>query len=57
MNEIAASLIIIYFTEALYILKNPYKDSQINDLAKFMMDLESVEADVFTLFDKILEIG
>jgi len=60
MNEIVASLIIIYFTEALFIHKNEKTENvknEIYDIAKFCIDLEYVEADVFTVFNCIQEIG
>lgn len=60
MNEIAASLILIYFKEALYIRKYPNPNDVSNDifqLASFIIDLEHAEADVFTLFNNIMEYG
>lgn len=60
MNEIAASLIIIYFTEALFINKNEKPENvsnEVYEIAKFCIDIEYVEADVFTIFNCIQEIG
>lgn len=59
MNELAASLIIIYFTEALFIQRGKPEDvtQEVYDTAKFCLDLEYVEADIFTVFNCMMEIG
>ena len=59
MNELAASLIIIYFTEALFIQRGKPEDvtQMVYDTAKFCLDLEYVEADIFTVFNCMMEIG
>jgi hypothetical protein len=59
MNEIVASLIVIYYTESIYIFRNKGKmcESEAGKLAIKMIDIEHAEADIFTLYFRIMEIG
>lgn len=60
MNEIAASFIVVYFTEYMYVYKNPTKEGiseRCLEMAKFFYDFRYAEADIYTVFNKIMELG
>lgn len=58
MNEIIASFMLSYFKEAIYV-KNHEQDLTVSkrslDNAKFMLDLTYAEADIYTLFNAMME--
>lgn len=59
MNEVAASFVVIYFTEALGVreaAKN-YKGSRGASLSESLLDLDFAEADVFSAFNRMMELG
>ncbi|KAL4509987.1 hypothetical protein ABPG72_010180 [Tetrahymena utriculariae] len=60
MNEVAASFIIVYFVEALYIQKHQKEagaSQRSLEMAQFMMNMNYAEADIYTLFCKMMDIG
>lgn len=62
MNEIVASFLLIYLTEASYVnsFANSSSDSvtpRSLQLASEFLRLDCVEADVFSLFSRMMEIG
>jgi len=61
MNELAASFMLVYFTEALFVQRNSEllssRSSRSLQNAKFMLDLANAEADIFSLFERMMELG
>lgn len=60
MNEVAASFIAIYFVEALYVKHHPTQKGASDralEMASFMMDMNYAEADIYALFNRMMEIG
>ncbi len=62
MNEVAASLLIVYFSEALYIQKNndiqkEGTSEEVVKTAKYFYDLENADSDIFFCFEKIMAAG
>ena len=59
MNEIVASIIVVYFEESQFVLNKKIENiSERNlNMAKFLYNIEFAEADIFTMFNKIMELG
>jgi len=60
MNEVAASFLYVYLSEAIYVKKHIAAAEATErglEMASFLMDLEFIEADIFNLFSRMMEIG
>ena len=60
MNEVAASFLYVYLSEAIYVKKHIAAEEATErglEMANFLMDLEFIEADIYNLFSRMMEIG